>query len=372
MLQKLTPIASHKYALVFIAFLLIASCKKSKVEVKVITPALTTTIVTNVSANSAVSGGLISNDGGAAVSARGVVWSTSPNPDILLSTKTTDGPGAGSFTSVLTNLSAGTKYYCRAYAVNSVGTSYGSEINFTTTQIINGLPAPPASLGLSTFYKKYLDASGIPIVSSASVPDQALYNVQKIINKMVSLRSDVLAKMIEKRVRVGIMAKTEVTTNMPEHSDLNTAFPGTNWNQYRGLGATVQRPLSSCAEENVLCYGVGNDIYYNEDIFIHEFAHTFHIMGIRFADVTIDNEIQQTYSSAIANNLWANTYAGTNYQEYFAEGVQCWFNVNAQAIPANGIHNFVNTRAELQAYDIGLYNIIKRYFVDDAEIISCH
>ena len=46
--------------------------------------------------------------------------------------------------------------------------------------------------------------------------------------------------------------------------------------------------------------------------------------------------------------LWANTYAATNEQEYWAEGVQSYFDTNIEAIPSNGIHNHVNTRAELR------------------------
>jgi hypothetical protein len=96
------------------------------------TPTLLTTAITGITKSGAVSGGYISSDGGKAVTARGVVWSTSPNPDIILSTKTTDGAGTGSFTSNITNLNPNTKYYVRAYATNSIGTAYGNELNFNT------------------------------------------------------------------------------------------------------------------------------------------------------------------------------------------------------------------------------------------------
>jgi hypothetical protein len=69
----------------------------------------------------------ISNDGGAAVTARGVCWSPDDsNPTISLSTKTVDGGGIGSYSSILTGLKHYTSYYARAYATNSVGTSYGN------------------------------------------------------------------------------------------------------------------------------------------------------------------------------------------------------------------------------------------------------
>jgi uncharacterized protein (TIGR02145 family) len=95
-------------------------------------PVLTTSVVTGITDNSAVSGGNVSNDGGAAVTARGVCWSTSHNPTVL-SDKTSNGSGMGSFTANLTGLADRTTYYVRAYATNSAGTGYGNEQSFTTT-----------------------------------------------------------------------------------------------------------------------------------------------------------------------------------------------------------------------------------------------
>jgi uncharacterized protein (TIGR02145 family) len=92
---------------------------------------LTTAEVVNVSNNSANCGGNISNEGGS-VSARGVCWSTSPNPTIA-SSKTSDGTGGGLFASNLTGLSAGTTYYVRAYATNASGTAYGDQKSFITS-----------------------------------------------------------------------------------------------------------------------------------------------------------------------------------------------------------------------------------------------
>jgi hypothetical protein len=66
---------------------------------------------------------------------RGVVWSKEPNPTVSLATKTLDGSGEGQFTTTLTGLSEGTKYYVRAYATNASGTSYSDELAFTTASI---------------------------------------------------------------------------------------------------------------------------------------------------------------------------------------------------------------------------------------------
>ena len=97
-------------------------------------PKVTTNTITNITTTTATCGGNVTSDGGAAVTARGVCWSTSPNPTIN-NNKTTNGTGTGSFTSSITGLIAGTTYYVRAYATNSVGTSYGVEVSFTTLNV---------------------------------------------------------------------------------------------------------------------------------------------------------------------------------------------------------------------------------------------
>jgi uncharacterized protein (TIGR02145 family) len=97
-------------------------------------PTVTTTAITAITQTNATSGGNVTSDGGAPVTARGVCWSTSPNPTIANS-KTTNGTGTGSFTSSLTGLTANTPYYVRAYATNSAGTAYGNEVTFTTTDV---------------------------------------------------------------------------------------------------------------------------------------------------------------------------------------------------------------------------------------------
>ncbi len=95
------------------------------------TPTVTTTSISTVTSNTATSGGNATNSGGATVMARGVCWSTIHNPTTTNS-HTTDGSGTGVFSSVLTGLNSTTTYYVRAYATNSVGTAYGSELSFTT------------------------------------------------------------------------------------------------------------------------------------------------------------------------------------------------------------------------------------------------
>ena len=101
------------------------------INISAVLPTLSTVAATSIMTTTATSGGNITSDGGAAVTARGVCWSTSANPTTS-NTKTTDGTGAGIYASSLTGLTNNTTYYLRAYATNSVGTVYGSQITVVT------------------------------------------------------------------------------------------------------------------------------------------------------------------------------------------------------------------------------------------------
>ena len=98
-------------------------------------PVVETADVIEITDFSATCGGKVTDDGGAEITAKGIVWSTSPNPTVDLSTKIDAGKGAGEFSSSMTGLTFSTKYYVRAYATNSVGTSYGAAKEFVTAEL---------------------------------------------------------------------------------------------------------------------------------------------------------------------------------------------------------------------------------------------
>ena len=152
----------------------VLGCKKNgdtdpKPPTKVHKPTLTTASITNINITTASTGGSVSDDGGAPVTARGVVWSTSTNPTIALSTKTSNGTGTGTFTSNLTELIPGTTYYVRAYATNIAGTAYGNEVIFQT--------AGPF-LQLDNIIKNKMGQYNIPGISLAIVKNEKLVYLQ--------------------------------------------------------------------------------------------------------------------------------------------------------------------------------------------------
>jgi hypothetical protein len=119
------------------------------------TPKVTTNSVSSITSNSAACGGNVTSDGGSTVTARGVCWTTTSNPTTGNS-RTTDGSGTGSFSSTISGLNTGTTYYVRAYATNSMGTSYGSNRSFATT----GGTTNSLKVGNLTFYADSISQSG--------------------------------------------------------------------------------------------------------------------------------------------------------------------------------------------------------------------
>ncbi len=230
---------------------------------------------------------------------------------------------------------------------------------------------PPDSLHLDAFYTKYVDVNGLPLISSWRVPDSAFTAAHRTLYAMTSmLPKAVLDSMVSYGTRVAIMARYEGTTDIPEHRYLanDTAL---NWDlRARGLGGDLELPLTSCAEENVLAYQI--DKYHAEDILVHEFAHSIHLIGLALAVPDFDERLKVCYEKAVDKGILANTYRETNKEEYLAEAVQDWFNVNAEMPHTDGKHNWCNTREELEQFDQDLYNLLAEYFPKTQLQISKH
>lgn len=113
-------------------------------------PVLTTAAASANSPVSGVSGGTVTDEGGVAVTQRGVCWNTTGSPVYPTDANTSNGTGIGSFLSNLSNLQPSTTYYVRAYGINSVGTGYGNEVTFTTPAATPTLLAIPDSLYFGT------------------------------------------------------------------------------------------------------------------------------------------------------------------------------------------------------------------------------
>ncbi len=229
----------------------------------------------------------------------------------------------------------------------------------------------PSQLALDPFYEKFCVTDGLAIVASAEVPDAALQRATAIVGALLTpVDPDAVAAIVAADVRVGVIGVDQVTTDLPEHADLDAAFPGTDWDtRTRGVAATRARPLTSSAEENLLC--LPSDVYAGESILVHEFAHTVHELGVATVDASFQARLEAAYATAMAADRWTDTYAATNATEYWAEGVQSYFDVNGFAQPADGVHNDVATRTALQAYDPALFALVDEVFGGSATLSPC-
>ena len=209
-------------------------------------------------------------------------------------------------------------------------------------------------LKLDPFYKKHVSAGGLPVLSSEKVSDAGVLEAVYLINQMLADREDIRQALIKNRVRFVVMAPTEMTTDVPEQRRLKND-PKTDWDKRaRGLGGRI----TSCGEENLL--NLRGDRYRNENILIHEFSHAIHNLGLRTVDPKFDARLREIYKKAMDASLWKDTYAATNHSEYWAEGVQSYFDCNAP--PARGVHNDINTREKLAKYDPDLFELIDEVF----------
>lgn len=220
----------------------------------------------------------------------------------------------------------------------------------------------------TTYYKKYADANGYPILASAKVTDAAVAIVRDQVNYMLGSRPDVRDTMIAHGGRIVVMAETEYTMTIPEQrrwvvpkyldprltpqERANYYEPGGlgsmtaegYWNpRARGMGGT----LTTCAEENVL--GYYRTRYWGTNICVHEFSHAIMGAGIGNADPKWFQAIVDSYKHAKAACLrTANGYSGNTFNEYWAGGVE-WY-----------VGNGGRDRAGLKATDSTLYELVSR------------
>ena len=237
------------------------------------------------------------------------------------------------------------------------------------------LAPPPAALKLDPFYRKSIDAGGIPVVASARVPDAALLAARDVVDGMLEKRPDIRRQMIAMGERVGVLAADEMITDLPEMRDLKkpqlddqrltfcerkaylqiaAMTDRQYWNtRARGLGGLY----TIGATENLL--GYPGATYFGENILVHEFSHAM-LTAIEQADPKLYKQVEAAYAHAQATGLWKGSYSINTLQEYWAEGVQFWFDSNMayRRAPSLTILN----DADLKAYDPMLWSALARVY----------
>jgi len=219
---------------------------------------------------------------------------------------------------------------------------------------------PPAIQHISPaekdFFTKQLDYHGIPIKAPAVVSDEALREGYKRLDLLLENLPVVLANLVKAGAELHIIGKDQMTSDLPEHRHLKGQQFGSVKGQTvdertRGLGGL----LTSCGEENLL--RIKTDRYHGRDICIHEFSH-----NIRNAGMT--PELRKMFDAqrerSLKNNLWVNSYAASNPDEFFAELSMWYFGTHGDMgmkgpKPDNG-------REGLKQYDPEAFSLLDEFY----------
>lgn len=222
---------------------------------------------------------------------------------------------------------------------------------------------------LDAWYQKYLDLDGLPILASSAVSDSALLQARYIAGMMLKRIPEAREEMIRCHFRICIVGYKENITDLPECKMMKVWWPDTDWDKRgRGYGATLQLPVMSIGEENLIRIPDFRERYSTESIMVHEFAHNVDF-ALRRVNRAFSDSLRSAFHQARKEGLWADTYSMNNDAEYFAEGAQAWYNTCRMVVPAVGEEQKgafkLKTREQLKAYDPRLYELCASVFTEE-------
>ena len=242
---------------------------------------------------------------------------------------------------------------------------------------------PPKSLNCDPFYTKYVYCRSFPILGSKKAADSALLEANYLIRQMFAYRHDILKAMIDANTRLVVLGVNGKATDLPDYTGAPIETP---WDR-GGRGLVCREPLDllCVGQENLLC-GRG-DRNAGESLLIRTFACAMYTLTgcrpvdeafeklsdgrkqqyelrLQRMDERFDAKLKELYEKAMSKGLWRGTLAAASRVDYWAEGVQSWFDANRQSPTGepDGAHNHVNTREELEEYDPELAGLIAEIF----------
>jgi hypothetical protein len=214
------------------------------------------------------------------------------------------------------------------------------------------------------YYTKFTVCDcGIVIKSSNSVSKEVHEKAKEIIDIMMLKLPQTAKVMVENHTELAIYGKEETAYSIPEH---RVGYLVMN-RPVEGFGAVIADPVGSISEVNVmrLLDGSYQTRYRHELILAHEFSHGIHLIGLEHAkDTNLADRFRSIYEHAKESGKWPNSYAISNYEEYFATLTTIWFNVMEESQDGtwNGVRGPVNTREELKEYDPEAYEFFKHIY----------
>jgi dipeptidyl aminopeptidase/acylaminoacyl peptidase len=233
---------------------------------------------------------------------------------------------------------------------------------------------PPAKLHIDPYYTKFTYAREFPVLGSKHVSDQALLWANDTIRKMFAYRHDILNAMIADGVRLVVLGPREKLSDLPE---LQASKDKAGFDEVRYLDYTPDRKLLVVPEENILA--LPKDPFAGQGLLIRVFANAlYQVTGLRPVDpdfdrqrgkqqyelhvkrmdIEFDQRLRKIYERAMSDKRWRGTPAAHSRAEYWASGVQAYFDAAGEGHPPNFADRPISSRDALQAYDPDLYALV--------------
>jgi hypothetical protein len=233
---------------------------------------------------------------------------------------------------------------------------------------------PPAGLGVDPHYTKVTYAREFVVLGSSRASDEAMLRANEIIRKMFAYRHDILKAMIADGCRLVVLGRGEKLSDLPEFRKAD-GEPG--FDEVRYCDYTPGRKLMVVPEENVL--GLPGDTFAGKCMVVSVFARgLYRVAGLRPVDpeferrrdkqqyelrvkrldVEFDQRLGKLHEQATARSLWKGAAAARSRAEYWAAGVEAYFDAAGDGPAPNLADRPVNTREALRAYDPDLYALV--------------
>ncbi len=234
---------------------------------------------------------------------------------------------------------------------------------------------PPVRFKIDPYYTKFTYAREFTVLSSKHVSDEALLRANDTIRKLFAYRHDILKALIADGARLVVLGRTEKLSDLPEFTDAKdrAGFDGVRYLEY-----TPALKLMVVPEENVL--GLESDPFAGKCMVVSLFAKAlYHATGLRPVDsdfdkrrnkqqyelrvkrmdIEFDHKLRKIHEEALGKGLWKGTSAVHHRVEYWAAGVEAYFDAAGQGTPPSDSDRPIVTREALRAYDPGLYALVE-------------
>jgi hypothetical protein len=232
--------------------------------------------------------------------------------------------------------------------------------------------APPAKFKFDPYYTKFTYAREFPVLGSKQVADEALLKANDTIRKMFAYRHDILKAIIVDGARLVVLGRFEKLSDLPEFKNGKVSVDDVRYLDYSPAVKLIVVP-----EENIL--GLPSDPFAGKCIVVSSFARAmYHVTALRPVipdfqkqrslqqyelrvkrmDIQFDNKLKSLFEQAAGREIWKGTPAARDRVEYWAAGVEAYFDAAGAGLPPIGADRPITTREAIKAHDSALYKLV--------------